>query len=129
MVNFNGLSRCKLYDFIMCMQNSNKSKIEFKLVVAVLLTDIKIEEFVNSRAGELSAIHAALLSKASDSTRTALQLLPRHLRRRASSHNIKRLPHRLHDLALRQVELTTLSLHVMELLLWSWYSLYYCNCA
>eukprot|EP01083_Nonionella_stella_P241300 842744_1 len=55
---------------------------------------INVEEFAQARASELKALFARH-STVTPTGKTAMQSLPRHLRRRAMSHNIHMLPRRL----------------------------------
>lgn len=60
-----------------------------------LPVQLDVEELVAARKSEILALHRAM-AQARNSARTrAWQLLPRHLRRRAASHNLLRLPRRL----------------------------------
>ncbi|RUS90150.1 hypothetical protein EGW08_002117 [Elysia chlorotica] len=64
---------------------------------AVPITDIKIASFVEHRSVEIQAM--AELVQDIGGNHTAFQKLPNHMRRRAMSHNIKRIPRRLHAVA------------------------------
>jgi hypothetical protein len=57
--------------------------------------------FAQARAAEISAMLKAVTQKASNSL--VFQTLPRHMRRRAMSHSVKRLPRRLQEAAQREV--------------------------
>lgn len=63
-----------------------------------------------ARAAEVKAMLKAI------STRTGscqlFEALPRHMRRRAMSHNVKRLPRRLRDFASRLVQFHTGSQYI-----------------
>eukprot|EP00158_Paraphelidium_tribonemae_P008610 Partr_v1_DN28627_c3_g2_i1_m49442 putative processing of precursor 1, ribonuclease P MRP subunit (S. cerevisiae) len=54
--------------------------------------DIVVEDFVNARAVEIKALQAALDNSISPVGKRVFQTLPKLLRRRAASHNRKRLP-------------------------------------
>ena len=58
-------------------------------------------DYAEARALELSNMVRALKSKGG--TKRTFQLLPRHMRRRAMSHNVKRLPRRLRKAAMKEV--------------------------
>ena len=59
---------------------------------------LHIADLAHARAQELqSLLHE--LGQRQDKHRTALQILPRYMRRRAASYNIKRLPRSLRPLA------------------------------
>ncbi|KAG8133819.1 hypothetical protein E2320_011596 [Naja naja] len=53
---------------------------------------ITVSPFVQARAAEIKAMLKAVKQKSSNTL--VFQSLPRHMRRRAMSHNIKRLPRR-----------------------------------
>ena len=67
---------------------------------------LDVVDFAAARSTELSALVGLLSSKdASDGGgRRVFQTLPRHLRRRAQSHNLHRLPYRLRAAAQREME-------------------------
>ncbi|KAL4402597.1 tRNA 5'-leader removal protein [Malassezia pachydermatis] len=54
-----------------------------------------VDEIVAARKAEILALHRAMKQARSATNTRAWQLLPRHLRRRAASHNVLRLPRRL----------------------------------
>ena len=59
---------------------------------------VHIADLAHARAAELnSLLHE--LGQRQEKHRTALQILPRYMRRRAASYNIKRLPRSLRPLA------------------------------
>jgi len=60
-----------------------------------------------ARSFEVTAMHSAMERSKDASAERAFQSLPRHLRRRAASHNIKRLPVRLRERARREVSQKT----------------------
>ncbi|KFZ61506.1 Ribonucleases P/MRP protein subunit POP1, partial [Antrostomus carolinensis] len=61
---------------------------------------ITVSTFAQARAAEISAMLKAVAQKSSNSL--VFQTLPRHMRRRAMSHNIKRLPRRLQEIAKKE---------------------------
>nr|XP_056710449.1 ribonucleases P/MRP protein subunit POP1 [Euleptes europaea] len=63
---------------------------------------LTVSPFVRARAAEIKAMLKAATQKSSNTL--VFQSLPRHMRRRAMSHNIKRLPRRLRELARAEVE-------------------------
>ncbi|KAM9278779.1 ribonucleases P/MRP protein subunit POP1 [Cariama cristata] len=63
---------------------------------------ITVSTFAQARAAEISAMLKAVAQKSSNSL--VFQTLPRHMRRRAMSHNIKRLPRRLQEIARKEAE-------------------------
>lgn len=60
--------------------------------------------FARARAAEVSAMLKAVTKTTASSH--VFQALPKHMRRRAMSHDTKRLPHRLRDVANRMVSST-----------------------
>ncbi|XP_062424310.1 ribonucleases P/MRP protein subunit POP1 [Rhea pennata] len=63
---------------------------------------ITASTFAQARAAEINAMLKAVAQKSSNSL--VFQTLPRHMRRRAMSHNIKRLPRRLQEIARKEAE-------------------------
>ncbi|XP_067146453.1 ribonucleases P/MRP protein subunit POP1 isoform X2 [Apteryx mantelli] len=63
---------------------------------------ITASTFAQARAAEINAMLKAVAQKSSNSL--VFQTLPRHMRRRAMSHNIKRLPRRLQETAKKEAE-------------------------
>ncbi|KAG0204946.1 hypothetical protein BGX33_008187 [Mortierella sp. NVP41] len=53
---------------------------------------LDVVNFAEARAFEINALHKAMESSRNAAAQRAFQSLPRNLRRRAASHNIKRLP-------------------------------------
>lgn len=64
---------------------------------------LNVTEFAESRALEIQNMTQALSMAAKQSNKRVFQSLPRHMRRRAASHNPKRLPVRLRDAHNREV--------------------------
>ncbi|KAJ1913814.1 Ribonucleases P/MRP protein subunit pop1 [Mycoemilia scoparia] len=64
---------------------------------------IQVEDFVEARAFEVNAMENALIEAKKANNTRAFQTLPRHLRRRAASHNVKRMPARLRAKALDEM--------------------------
>ncbi|GAA5839669.1 hypothetical protein JCM9279_005135 [Rhodotorula babjevae] len=64
---------------------------------------LEVEKFAQARLFEISAMKRAMKSAKEAGTQRAFQSLPRHLRRRAASHNIRRLPSRLRERARGEV--------------------------
>ncbi|NXC49557.1 POP1 protein, partial [Penelope pileata] len=63
---------------------------------------ITVSTFAQARAAEIKAMLKAVTQKSSNSL--VFQTLPRHMRRRAMSHNVKRLPRRLREIAKKEAE-------------------------
>ncbi|GAA6053897.1 hypothetical protein JCM3770_005322 [Rhodotorula araucariae] len=64
---------------------------------------LEVEKFAQARVFEISAMQRAMKAAKEAGTQRAFQSLPRHLRRRAASHNIRRLPTRLRERARGEV--------------------------
>ncbi|KAJ1846890.1 Ribonucleases P/MRP protein subunit pop1 [Coemansia sp. RSA 2708] len=65
---------------------------------------VDVVGFVEARAFEINALQRSLENARSAGNTRAFQTLPRHLRRRAASHNVKRLPARLREKALAEMK-------------------------
>ncbi|KAF9497689.1 POP1-domain-containing protein [Pleurotus eryngii] len=65
---------------------------------------LDVEKFVEARAFEIDAMHKAMKAASSSGTQRAWQALPRHLRRRAASHDVRRVPLRLRDKATAEMD-------------------------
>lgn len=63
---------------------------------------VNVLDFAEARAVELSSMLKAIRSKSG--TKRVFQRLPRHMRRRAMSHNLKRLPRRLRPVASKEIQ-------------------------
>ncbi|KAJ3180303.1 hypothetical protein HDU87_002182 [Geranomyces variabilis] len=73
--------------------------------VVSMLQAISVVEFAEARAFEIRAMEKALENSTEKSgVARVFQTVPRHMRRRAASHNIKRLPKRLHARAQAQMD-------------------------
>lgn len=62
---------------------------------------LSISKFSVARGKEIQTLNQAL--KSSTGVKLAFQKLPKHMRRRAMSHNVKRLPRRLREIHLHQM--------------------------
>ena len=60
-----------------------------------------VSEYVEARNGELEQMFS--LSSVVHGNARIMQRLPRHMRRRAASHNVKRLPANIRSIAEREV--------------------------
>ncbi|KAM6494217.1 POPLD (NUC188) domain containing protein [Amanita muscaria] len=60
---------------------------------------IDVEKFAEVRAFEIGAMEDAMKNASASSTHRVWQTLPRHLRRRAASHDVRRVPTRLREKA------------------------------
>ncbi|BFZ53385.1 Ribonucleases P/MRP protein subunit pop1 [Savitreella phatthalungensis] len=65
---------------------------------------IPVQEFLNARRFEINSMLASLDKAKEASSNRAFQTLPRYLRRRAASHNVKRVPKRLRDWARQEMK-------------------------
>ncbi|KAH9488832.1 hypothetical protein Btru_058724 [Bulinus truncatus] len=66
--------------------------------------EIKVETFAENRALEIQALTEVV--KEVGGNHMAFQKLPRNMRRRAMSHNLKRVPRRLHSIVKAEIEKT-----------------------
>ncbi|KAL1411390.1 Ribonucleases P/MRP protein subunit pop1 [Vanrija albida] len=66
---------------------------------------LQVERFAEVRAIEIQALQNAVKLAAAQSNSRAFQSLPRHLRRRAASHNPRRVPKRLRSRAKAEIDL------------------------
>ncbi|KAG2087135.1 ribonucleases P/MRP protein subunit POP1-domain-containing protein [Suillus discolor] len=64
-----------------------------------LPASIDVEMFTEARAYEIDAMQKAIKTAGESVTHRVWQTLPRHLRRRAASHDVRRVPLRLRDKA------------------------------
>ncbi|KAK0221848.1 POP1-domain-containing protein [Armillaria fumosa] len=65
---------------------------------------IDVEAFTEARSFEINAMQNAMKTASSSSTQRAWQALPRHLRRRAASHDVRRVPVRLREKARAEMD-------------------------
>ncbi|OCF38687.1 hypothetical protein I317_07538 [Kwoniella heveanensis CBS 569] len=65
---------------------------------------IQVEKFAETRAMEIHAFQTAIKVAAAQGSTRAFQSLPRHLRRRAASHNPRRVPKRLRARAAAEID-------------------------
>ncbi|KAL1662437.1 ribonucleases P/MRP protein subunit POP1-domain-containing protein [Schizophyllum commune] len=65
---------------------------------------IQVEKFAEARAFEIDAMHNAMQNSSEHSAQRAWQALPRHLRRRAASHDPRRVPSRLRERAKAEID-------------------------
>lgn len=70
---------------------------------ALLPPQLEVNEAIDARKFEITALQRAIRSARSSSATRAWQLLPRHARRRAASHNVLRLPTRLRTKGLAEM--------------------------
>ncbi|KAJ7212167.1 NUC188 domain-containing protein [Mycena pura] len=68
-----------------------------------LLIWLPLTRFSQARAFEIDAMHKAMKTASASSTHRVWQTLPRHLRRRAASHDVRRVPLRLRDKARQEM--------------------------
>ncbi|KAK8864663.1 hypothetical protein IAR55_001913 [Kwoniella newhampshirensis] len=65
---------------------------------------IFVEKFAEARALEIHAFQTAIKAATAQANTRAFQSLPRHLRRRAASHNPRRVPKRLRSRAAAEID-------------------------
>ncbi|KAJ7175799.1 ribonucleases P/MRP protein subunit POP1-domain-containing protein [Mycena filopes] len=64
---------------------------------------IDVEKFAEARAFEINAMQIGMKTASASATQRVWQTLPRHLRRRAASHDVRRVPLRLRDRARQEM--------------------------
>ena len=69
----------------------------------MLPSSVDVKEFSRARINEINLMSKELNQAKYSSARRVFQQLPRHMRRRAASYNIKRLPTRLRMRAMEEV--------------------------
>ena|ERR1700749_4831687 len=67
--------------------------------------EIDVSKFVKAREEEIKALENAIKTSKASAAINAFQEVPRSMRRRTGSHNVKRIPKRLRARASRQVGL------------------------
>ena len=83
-------------------RKERKLKNEPSSVVVDTVPDaLQVVDFVEARAKELSAMVHAVTNKGG--AKRTFQKLPRHMRRRAASFNVRRLPHQARESAVNEV--------------------------
>ncbi|KAJ1933521.1 Ribonucleases P/MRP protein subunit pop1, partial [Linderina macrospora] len=70
---------------------------------------VDVTGFVESRSFEINALQRSLDNSSNTGMARAFQTLPRHLRRRAASHNVKRIPQRLREKAISEMTKSAMS--------------------
>ena len=65
--------------------------------------DLDVSAFVKAREHEIKAMEAAMESSKKALSTRAFQQVPRHLRRRTASHNVRKVPKRLRARAAKEV--------------------------
>ena len=70
--------------------------------------DLDVAAFVKAREFEINAMSASMSSSRKGLSARAFQQVPKDLRRRTASHNVKRVPKRLRARAAREVGLPCL---------------------
>ncbi|CUM65555.1 uncharacterized protein PRCAT00003201001 [Priceomyces carsonii] len=92
--------------------NSKKSRLYNSRAIRTQLVDssfvdnekLSIPEFLKSRSYEIKSFELSQLNTKRASSNRVFQSLPRTLRRRAASHNVKRIPKRLRSRAIREMK-------------------------
>ncbi|KAF8349342.1 NUC188 domain-containing protein [Amanita rubescens] len=69
-----------------------------------LPSTIDVEKFTEARAFEINAMEEAMKNARESATHRVWQTLPRHLRRRAASHDVRRVPVRLRSKARAEMD-------------------------
>ena len=83
--------------------HSKRKKTASASVTSIAPRGINVAEFAESRALEIHNMVEAMGHADKASRKRLFQQLPRHMRRRAMSHNVKRLPVRLREEAQAEV--------------------------
>lgn len=65
--------------------------------------DLDVASFVKAREYEIKALEASMTASKGTLTTRAFQQVPRDLRRRTASHNVKKVPRRLRTRAAKEV--------------------------
>ena len=79
--------------------------------------DLDVSAFVKAREFEINALEASMNSSKKALTTRAFQQVPRDLRRRTASHNVKKVPKRLRARAKKEVSSCTHSEVIGDLLI------------
>ncbi|CUS13155.1 unnamed protein product [Tuber aestivum] len=66
--------------------------------------ELDVPAFIKSREFEIEALQSAMKSSKESSNKRAFQIVPRDMRRRTASHNVKRVPKRLRPRATREMQ-------------------------
>lgn len=64
---------------------------------------LKVSEFISSRRFEIEQLQTAIHKSRASSSMRVFQSLPRKLRRRKASHNVRRIPKRMRNRAIREM--------------------------
>lgn len=64
---------------------------------------LRVDQFINSRQFEIKQLQSAMHKSANSNATRVFQALPRKLRRRTASHNVKRIPKRMRNRALQEM--------------------------
>ena len=76
--------------------------------------DLDVSAFVKAREFEIKALEASMSSSKKSLSMRAFQQVPRSMRRRTASHNVKKVPKRLRARAAKEVKhLSVLGLEVL----------------
>ena len=65
---------------------------------------VLVDQIVAARSAEIQTLRAAIEERRLAGRKRVFQTLPRHLRRRAASHNVKRVMRRVRPLAVKEAE-------------------------
>lgn len=84
--------------------NNPKKKGEYNELLSKDLSLIKTEDYINLKQSEIkNFIETIIKNKKYGSNKRAYQNLPRHLRRRTGSHNVRRVPKRIRKRTLKEM--------------------------
>ena len=97
------LTSCAITAQLICAFVFAYAKSRFFHDAAHVIVDIQIVQFAESRAAEIKALEKNITTF--KGTKSIQQRLPKHMRRRAMSHNIKRLPKNQRAMAEKSVSI------------------------
>ena len=79
------------------------SSVGSSVLIGATPRSLSVTDFAAARVSEIQNL-TSVLSEASQGNRRAFQTLPKHMRRRTMSHNPRRMPVRLREIARRELE-------------------------
>jgi ribonuclease P/MRP protein subunit POP1 len=94
------------------------SKTSRKLInnASIIPNKLNIPEFLAAREFEIKALDSAIIKSKTSGASRVFQALPRTLRRRTASHNVRRIPKRMRKKALREMGLQLNSNGINEMI-------------
>ncbi|XBW38404.1 hypothetical protein QEN19_003992 [Hanseniaspora menglaensis] len=96
--------RTELYNENQNVKDHNKSNGSYNEFLSKDLSLVKLDDYVDSKKHEIKNLITTIIkNKKFGSNKRAFQNLPRHLRRRTCSHNVKRVPKRIRKRTLKEM--------------------------